>query len=122
MEDLLIRSFFCFNFPVNALTWTKFYYMKQYTLFALDYTDEGALERRMQAREEHLQGARSLKEQGNLIFAGAILDESGKMVGSNLILQFAGDEELEEWKGQEPYILKKVWEKVDIRPFKVAQL
>ncbi|HEY0900359.1 MAG TPA: YciI family protein [Sphingobacteriaceae bacterium] len=96
--------------------------MKQYTLFALDYTDEGALERRMQAREEHLQGARSLKEQGNLIFAGAILDESGKMVGSNLILQFAGDEELEEWKGQEPYILKKVWEKVDIRPFKVAQL
>lgn len=96
--------------------------MKQYTLFALDYTDEGALERRMQAREEHLEGARTLKGQGNLIFAGAILDESGKMVGSNLILQFAGDEELEEWKRQEPYILKKVWEKVDIRPFKVAQL
>ena len=96
--------------------------MKHYTLFALDFTDEGALERRMQAREKHLEGAKALKEEGKLIFAGAILDESGKMIGSNLILQFASDDELEEWKSAEPYILEKVWERIEIRPLKIANI
>jgi uncharacterized protein len=96
--------------------------MKQYTIFALDYTDEGALERRMQARTEHLEGAKALKEQGKFLFAGAILDGEGRMIGSNLILQFENDEELEYWKKGEPYIKQKVWEKIDIRPFRVAPL
>lgn len=96
--------------------------MIQYNIYALDFTDAGALERRMVARGAHLDGARALKAQGNFILGGAILDENGKMIGSNLILQFESEEALENWKASEPYILERVWEKVEIRPFKVAAI
>lgn len=94
--------------------------MKQYTIFALDYTDVGALDRRMQARERHLEGVKALKAEGKFLFAGAILDDEGRMIGSNIILQFGDDEELARWKEAEPYITEKVWEKIDIRPLRVA--
>ena len=94
--------------------------MKQYTIFALDYTDEGAPDRRMQAREEHLKGVRELKAQGKFLFAGAILDQDDRMIGSNLILQFESESELLQWKEAEPYITGRVWEKIDIRPLRVA--
>ncbi len=94
--------------------------MKQYTIFALDYTDAGAPGRRLEAREAHLQGVRELKAQGNFLFAGAILDNEDRMIGSNLILQFETETELLQWKEQEPYVTGKVWEKIDIRPLRVA--
>lgn len=94
--------------------------MKQYTIFALDYTDESALDRRMQARERHLEGVKTLKAEGKFLFAGAILDGEGRMIGSNIILQFGDDEELARWKEAEPYITERVWEKIDIRPLRVA--
>ncbi len=48
---------------------------------AFDDSDENALERRMAAREAHLEAARKSKGDGRLITAGAILDEAGKMIG-----------------------------------------
>ncbi|HEY0895486.1 MAG TPA: YciI family protein [Sphingobacteriaceae bacterium] len=94
--------------------------MKQYTIFALDYTDAGAPGRRMEAREAHLEGVRQLKAQGRFLFAGAILDDGNRMIGSNLILQFESETELLQWKEREPYIAGKVWEKIEIRPLRVA--
>jgi hypothetical protein len=96
--------------------------MDQYLVTAYDYTDEGALQRRMNVRPHHLDGARVLKTKGNLIVGGAILNEAGKMIGSSLVVQFETEEELEAWKRIEPYITQKIWETVDIKPFKVAEL
>jgi uncharacterized protein len=95
--------------------------MNQYIVTGYDYTDEGALKRRMDVRPHHLDGVRKLKASGNYIVGGAILDEDGKMVGSVMILQFEVEEELEAWKQGEIYITQKIWESVDVKPFKVAE-
>lgn len=96
--------------------------MNQYLITAYDYTDEGALKRRMDVRPHHLDGARDLKSKGNFIIGGAMLNEEGKMIGSTMIVQFEDEDQLEAWKQSEPYITQKVWESVDIKPFKVADV
>jgi uncharacterized protein YciI len=94
--------------------------MNQYLVTGYDYTDEGALERRMNVRQHHLDGTVALRETGNYILGGAILDDAGKMIGSVMVLQFETEEQLEAWKKQEPYITQKIWETIDVKPFKVA--
>lgn len=94
--------------------------MNQYLITAYDYTDNGALDRRMNVRPYHLEGAKKLKESGNFILGGAMLNEENKMIGSVMILQFETEEGLELWKQTEPYIIQKIWESVDIKPFRVA--
>jgi uncharacterized protein YciI len=96
--------------------------MNQYLITAYDYTDEGAFERRMAVRPHHLDGARELKANGNYILGGAMINEEGKMIGSTMVLQFISEEELMAWQQGEPYITQRVWESVDIKPFKVAVL
>jgi hypothetical protein len=94
--------------------------MKQYLITAYDYTDAGALERRMNVRPHHLDDAKALKEKSNFIIGGAILNDDGKMVGSVMIMQFETEDELAAWQQTEPYITQKIWETYDIKPFKVA--
>lgn len=96
--------------------------MNQYLITAYDHTDEGGFDRRMGVRPHHLDGAKELKAKGNYILGGAMLNEEGKMIGSTMILQFENEEELEAWKQGEPYITQKIWESVDIKPFKVANV
>jgi uncharacterized protein YciI len=94
--------------------------MNQYLVTAYDYTDAGALERRMNVRPHHFDEARELKKNGNFILGGAILNGEGKMIGSVMIVQFETEEALAAWKQSEPYITQKIWESVDVKPFKVA--
>ena len=96
--------------------------MAQYLVTGYDYTDEGALERRMNVRPHHLDGLKELKEKGAYIIGGAMLDDGGKMIGSVMIMDFRTEEELEAWKKGEPYITQKIWETIDVKPFKVAAL
>jgi len=94
--------------------------MNQYLITAYDYTDPGALQRRMNIRPHHFESARELKKSDNFIFGGAILDDEGRMIGSVMVMQFETAEQLEAWKQNEPYITQKIWESYDIKPFKVA--
>ena len=96
--------------------------MNQYIVTAYDHTDEGAFERRKGVRPHHLDGAKSLKESGNYVIGGALLNDNGDMIGSVMILQFETDEELEAWKQGDPYVTQKVWETVDVKPFRVANV
>jgi uncharacterized protein YciI len=96
--------------------------MNQYLITAYDYTDTGALQRRMNVRPHHLDGAKELKEKGNYIVGGAILNDEGKMIGSVMILQFETEEAMDSWKQSEAYITQKIWESVDIKPFRVADV
>lgn len=96
--------------------------MKQYLIYAWDGEDEQALERRMSARPEHLAGGKQLKANGNFILGGAMLNSEGQMIGSTMVLQFETEEEFEHWKNTEPYILSGVWKKIEVYPFKVANI
>jgi uncharacterized protein YciI len=105
-----------------AHIYTKFIFMKQYLVYAWDGTDGNTLERRMSMRPSHFENAKRLKALGNFILGGAILNDEGKMIGSNMIMQFETEAELQDWLNTEPYITKKVWENFEVHPFKVADV
>lgn len=92
----------------------------QFLVIAHDGKDEGALERRLAAREEHLKVTAEKKAEGRTLYAGALLDENKKMIGSALVVDYPSREELQKWLEVEPYMVKGVWKEVDIRPFSVA--
>ena len=97
--------------------------MQQYIITAHDdATDPFSLERRMNIRSLHLQGAAKLRASNNFIIGGALLDEQGHMTGSVMIVQFETEEELQEWLRNEPYITGKVWHRVEVKPFRVADV
>lgn len=89
-------------------------------MIAYDYTDEQALDRRLAAREAHLEGLKKMYEEGTLINGGAILDESGKMIGSTVYFDFPSREALDECIQADPYVTGKVWEKIDVQPVKLV--
>lgn len=93
----------------------------QYLLIAYDGTDEQALERRMAVREAHLANAQRMFEKGELWYAAGILNEEGRMIGSMMLCNFPSLQEMENrWLKNEPYILGKVWEKIEINRAQVA--
>jgi uncharacterized protein YciI len=94
----------------------------QFVINAYDGTDEGAYERRLAVRENHLKLAELMAREEKLLYAGAILDEKEKMIGSVMILEFASKDELDEYLKIEPYITGKVWENIAIMPFKVPRV
>ncbi|MFA5591833.1 MAG: YciI family protein [Micavibrio sp.] len=93
--------------------------MPQFIVIGRDGTDEGAPERRMAARDAHLQLCAQSVESGNQLIGAAMTDEAGKMNGSCMIMDFESRQALEEWLKREPYIAGKVWESVEIIPCKV---
>lgn len=95
--------------------------MKQYLINALDFTDANALERRMQARPAHLENVKKLKNKGRYFIGGALLNPKGEMIGSTMIVQFETPEALQEWLQNDPYVKGKVWDRIEIKPFKVAE-
>ena len=63
---------------------------------------------------------RAEKLNGSFIIGGAKLDGEGKMCGSMLIVDLASEEVVREWLKDDPYVTGKVWEDVDIIPFRIA--
>jgi uncharacterized protein YciI len=96
--------------------------MLQYVIIAQDGKDEEALERRNKTRPFHLQGAKKLKEENHFIIGGAILDDSGNMRGSVMMVQFETEEDFKKWFAEEPYITEGVWKVIEVKRFKVADV
>jgi uncharacterized protein YciI len=94
----------------------------QFLLLAYDGTDKRALQRRLNVREEHLKKISILKSAGEFLLGGAILDESGKMIGSMIVYDFPDRQTLEKNLTDEPYITEEVWEKIEIKPFRLAPI
>jgi uncharacterized protein YciI len=94
----------------------------QFLLIAYDGTDPEALERRLKVREDHLSKIARLKKTGEFLFGGAILDDSGKMIGSVIVYEFPDRQSLDEKLREEPYITGGVWKKIEIQPFRHARM
>lgn len=92
----------------------------QFLLVAFDGTDSEALDRRMKARPEHLEKIAELKKRGEFLLGGAILDDNGKMTGSMIVYEFPDRKALDKSLQNEPYIINNVWEKIEIRPYRLA--
>jgi uncharacterized protein len=94
--------------------------MPQWVVIAHDGTDAAALDRRMSVREAHLRNVAPLVEKGELVLGGAILDDAGKMVGSVAILDFPDQAAFDQWLNNDPYVTGKVWQKIEVKPFRTA--
>ncbi|AXX88028.1 YciI domain-containing protein [Malaciobacter marinus] len=78
----------------------------QYLIIA--YDNDNSLDKRLEAREAHVEGAKKLMAEGKIIEAGALIEED-QMVGSTLFVDFENDDELNEWLESEPYVTNNVW-------------
>ena len=92
----------------------------QYVIVAMDGTDDEALNRRLAVREDHIEGAKKMKEEGTLIKGGAILDDEGNMAGSVAFVEFETRDDLDHWLKTDPYVTGGVWQDIDVKPFRVA--
>ena len=82
------------------------------------YDGKGMLDKRMEVRPRHLENMARLGR--HVVCAGGLLDESGKMKGSVLILDFADRKELDDYLAAEPYVVEKVWEKIEVERMNVV--
>jgi uncharacterized protein len=91
----------------------------QFIVIARDYKD-GGLEKRLAVRDQHIKMGDQMKANGNYIMGVALLDDSDKMIGSVMILDYPSRKELDEWLKIEPYVVNNVWEKIQITPCKIG--
>ncbi|ANG61895.1 hypothetical protein A8C75_04950 [Marinobacterium aestuarii] len=93
-----------------------------YAIMAEDKPD--SLERRLQARPEHLARLEQLKNEGLLLVAGphpAIDSEDpgpAGFTGSLVIAQFSSLEAAQTWANEDPYIKADVYARVTVKPYK----
>jgi uncharacterized protein YciI len=90
-----------------------------YVVIAYDGTEPGTFERRMLVRPAHMANGEKMMQDGSFLFGGGILDGAGKMAGGVLVVDFESRAEIDEWLENEPYILNKVWNRVEVHPFLV---
>jgi hypothetical protein len=93
----------------------------QFLLTAYDGTDPDAPARRLKVREEHIENINRLKRTGECLFGGAILNEDGNMIGSMIVYEFPDRQSLDSMLTEEIYINNGVWEKIEIKPFRMAK-
>ena len=96
--------------------------MPQFLILAEDYKDADALSRRLSVREAHLNRMRAEKAEGRFVIGGAKLNEQGNMHGSMLIVQLENEDAVKQWVQEDPYLTGKVWEHINIFPFRVAEV
>jgi uncharacterized protein YciI len=92
----------------------------QFLILAYDAKDSGAPQRRMAAREAHLASIAQYKASGNVHIGAALLDDSGNMTGSTLVVDFPSRAEADAWLADDPYSVQKVWQDVTVIACKIA--
>lgn len=94
--------------------------MPQWLVTAHDGPDPQAPARRQAARPAHLAAIAPRVERGEILLGGAILDEAGTMVGSSVVVEFPDRAALDAWLERDPYVTGGVWQRIEVRPFRVA--
>ena len=90
----------------------------RFVVVAHDFPD--ALDRRLAVRERHLDGVRRMKAEGSFVLGGALLDDAGGMIGSMMLVEFPDRAALDAWLADEVYVTTRVWERIEVRPFRMA--
>ena len=81
---------------------------------------EGMLARRLEVRPQHLENMGKIK--GNVLCAGGLLDEEGKMKGSVMVMDFPSKKLFDEYLESEPYVKAGVWQKITVERMNVVLL
>lgn len=84
------------------------------------YDGEGKLPKRMEVRPRRFENMERMKD--HVVCAGGMLDEFGKMIGSLLVLEFENREQLDDYLSNEPYVVERVWERIEVERMNVVIL
>lgn len=94
-------------------------------LYAIIASDiDNTLDKRLEARPDHLARLEALKDQGRLILAGPhpAIDSNDPgaagFTGSLVVAEFNTLEDAQSWADNDPYINAGVYDKVIVKPFK----
>lgn len=82
------------------------------------YDKDGGLELRMATREKHL--AFAANAGARIIVGGALLGADDTMIGSHLIVEADDRAALDAFLATDPYAIAGLFEKVTIKPMKIA--
>ena len=86
----------------------------QFLVIGKDGNDKDAKSRRLKAREAHLKLGDEMEATGVRWYGCVMTDDSGEMIGSMAVMDFPSEAELNLWLEQEPYVVGKVWETVEV--------
>jgi len=93
----------------------------QFLVLGYDGRGTQAHQRRMAVREQHLEGSQRMYAAGRWQDSGALLDDTGMMIGSFIVCDYPSRKALEsEWLNREPYVVAKVWERIEIHPIRIS--
>ena len=92
----------------------------QFAIIAFDGTDDGAVDRRLRVRDQHISLGNEMVKSGQALFGGAVLGEGDKMIGSIKIVEFPSRQELDTYLAEEPYVVADVWQDIRVLPFRVG--
>ena len=92
----------------------------QFLVIAYDGTDAESSARRQAVRAAHLAGAEAMKNAGEMLVGGAILDADGAMIGSASVVEVADRAALDAWLARDPYVTGDVWRRIEVHPFRRA--
>lgn len=93
--------------------------MQQFVITAMDHKDSGAPNRRVQARQAHLERVHAM-EGARVLSGGAVIGPDGVPIGSSMHAEFMDRPALDAWLADDPYVTSRVWDVVDVRPFRQA--
>ncbi len=93
----------------------------QFTIIAHDGTAAGTLERRLAAREQHMERIHAMKAEGTILDGGALIDDDGKMIGSVVLCEFPDRAALDAYIVSEIYFTQNVWKDITVLPFRRVQ-
>lgn len=86
----------------------------QFLVIGKDGKDKHAMKRRIAAREAHLKLGDKMEASGERWYGSVILDDKEIMIGSMAVMDFPSEKELKEYLKKEPYVIGKVWKKIEI--------
>lgn len=96
--------------------------MPQFLIIAKDEKDEGALQRRLSVRQNHLDRMKVELDKEIFVMGGATLDEQGAMNGSMLVIDIEDMAAALKWINDDPYILGRVWASFEVLSFRMAKV
>ena len=96
--------------------------MDYFLVTARDAEDEGAFDRRMGARADHLAALERLKAEGTVRFALATVGQDGRLNGSVMVFACKDQAEADRLVRQDPYVAANVWGAITIQPCRIAPL
>ena len=90
----------------------------QFVILARDISGQDTLRRRQDARTEHMKGIRDLKQGGQMIDGGALLDPDGNMCGSLILCDFPDRAALDTYLDSEIFKREGIWGEIEVLPFR----